>query len=210
MSIGCDCQPAHHIRRRTGDDSAYMFDFLVTPITSFEVLWSDDADWFRSGNWEIAANGLRVRDKATGLEFQHEFEVVDAQSHRVDVTKVEDHLASARDKFRHLRDKTLARLAAAPDLCLIRKEWWADAAHAEAQAATILDTFSRLNPAARVVITADEADAEQVCERHMFLKTIAGPEWSGDDGSWDRVFDLATDWFGHRDAPRWSPDARMR
>jgi hypothetical protein len=194
VSLGCDCEVAHQIRRLTGDGAAFMFDWLITPIEACAVLCSDAADWLQPGNWELADEGRRVRDKATGLEFQHEFETVAPEDPMIDVSKVEGHLAVARAKFRHLKQKTLDAIASTEELYLVRKEWWVDAAGAAASAAAIVDTYSRLSPNVRVVVVSTVAHAEQVGERHLFLKIDPGAEWTGDDASWDRVFALAAAW----------------
>jgi len=171
-----------------------MFDWLATPIESCAALWSDEAEWFLPGNWDIVADGRRVRDKATGLEYQHEFANIDATSSLVDASRVEERLDAARAKFLYLKRKTLAALGAIEDLCLVRKEWWAHGPQAEANAAVILDAFSRLVPGVRVMIVSSEADIEQISDRHLFLKMKAGEDWTGDNASWDRAFALADAW----------------
>ncbi|HEY3799470.1 MAG TPA: hypothetical protein VGL58_14050 [Caulobacteraceae bacterium] len=198
MSIGADCQVSHQIRRVTGDETAYLFDWLITPVGSCGALLGDDSDWFGSGNWEITADGMRVRDKGTGLEFQHEFPLIDVPGNLIDVAGVEGHLGEARAKYAHLKAKTLAALRSADDLVLIRREWWTDAWRAAADAAAILETYSPLNPGLRLVLVSEAVTADCIYERYVLLKLEPGEAWTGDDRSWDRVFALIGAWSDAR------------
>ena len=198
VNMGFDCQCAHQIRRVTGMDTAFMFDWLVTPIESCGLLLGDDADWFRPGNWEIVCEGYRVYDKGTRLEFQHEFPVLDPDEPRVDVSKVEGHLDAARSKYLYLKRRTLNFLAAAKDLHIIRREYWADAAVAEANASAIIDAYGRINPGLKVVIVTETDTPEAMSDRHLFLRIEGHYEWTGNDRSWDRVFALAGAWADSR------------
>jgi hypothetical protein len=194
FSLGVDCQVAHQLRRATGGETAFLFDWLISRNDPYAALRSDAEAWFQPGNWEIVGDGIRLLDKGTGLEFQHEFPRIGPDTQIIDVARVEGHLRAARDKYLYLRGKTLAALAEAAEPVLIRREYRADTAEAKQVADATLAAFSAVNPAVKVVVLSEDAEQESLSPRHLALKTWPGDDWTGDDGAWDRVFECIDAW----------------
>lgn len=195
VSIGNDCQAAHQVRRVTQWDSALFFDWLITPLESCRAIYMDDNLFFQTRNWEIVADGVRVRDKGTGLEYQHEFQVKDKASLEIDRELVESHLGIAKNKFLHLKYKTLNVIKSAQECYLIRKDVVEAPEEAAAISNDLLKLYLPLNKKIRIIIASENAQKEAFSSTHAFVKIKKGGTWTGDDPSWDRLFAMTISWF---------------
>lgn len=194
FSVGEYCGTAFQIQRHSGDATAYLFNWLVTPGRAFEAIGLDDAAWLQPANWELAGEpgneGIRVRDKASGLLYQHEFPT--GADGRVDADAVDGHLATAREKFIYLKHKTRAALTASRAGILVRSDHalrtFADAL---ASADRLRQAFLPLNPDLKLVIVSSQLDGEYGNPECLMLKVAPDPDWGGDDASWSRALALA-------------------
>jgi hypothetical protein len=185
---------AHQIRRLTGQNESYLFDWICTAGQSFSFLLIDDQPFLAQGNWEIVDEGLRLRDKYSGLAFQHEFGVVDG---KIDAAKVDEQLDEVRNKFLHLKAKFLGALKSAQRPVVVRAE---SSIVSLDQAAVALDdmrnVFSKINACTRFVVASSNLSDERVTDQYLFVRVkesaVAGVDaWKGDDESWRRLVALA-------------------
>lgn len=193
FSIGEYCATAAQIRRVSGRQSAYFFDWLVTPGASFDFFAKPMQGFLRSGNWDIVGEpgneGIRVRDLDSQLLFQHEFPTLDG---KIDRDRVEAHLDTAREKFSYLRRKTEDALRSTRCGVLIRAENGLKTADdALARMAQIRSTFMPINPGLKVVIASTGFSQEFEHPDCLLLKLKPSAEWFGDFPSWDRLFQIA-------------------
>lgn len=189
VSLGETCQTAYQIRRFSGRDDALLFDWLITPDDAYKSLLADDDAFFRPQNWELVERGgIRLRDKATDLRYQHEFAVLDPETHIIDADQVEAHLPTAKSKFLYLKRKTLQYIQKAPDVYLVRYERIKDWAEAIERAEDIRNHYLPLNPAIKVIVASPDLRKEIVSSDFFLCKIADSPDWSGDDASWDQMF----------------------
>jgi Putative papain-like cysteine peptidase (DUF1796) len=74
ISLGRHCQTAYQIRRFTGDDTAFYFDWVRTPHRGLATILRDGfAGCFLRENLEITQDRTCVMDKANGILFRHMF-----------------------------------------------------------------------------------------------------------------------------------------
>jgi UDP:flavonoid glycosyltransferase YjiC (YdhE family) len=74
IPLGRHCQTAYQIRRFTGDDTAFYFDWLRTPHHGLVTILKDNfRGSFLRKNLQITEDGTCVMDKANGVLFRHLF-----------------------------------------------------------------------------------------------------------------------------------------
>lgn len=74
ISLGNYCETAYQIRRLTGNEKAYFFDWLVTPADGLIIaLESDFRQVFLRQNLELWHGGESIIDTATNILFHHDF-----------------------------------------------------------------------------------------------------------------------------------------
>ena len=195
FSVGEFCATAHQIRRVTGVEDAFLFDWLITHGNNVRFLTEPDDGLLVSGQWTIVDDGLRVMDLGTGWLYQHEFETDDA--HRVDPARVEAHLPVAREKFSYLKRKLLGALRACESGVLIRGEMGLAAADVPARLSDLRTIFAPINPALKYIIASPNIQQEVYGQDHLLLHldlpdpSLGAHRWMGDNASWSRLFELA-------------------
>ncbi|SMC29741.1 hypothetical protein SAMN02745857_04081 [Andreprevotia lacus DSM 23236] len=205
FSVGEFCETAYQIRRHTGDQAAYFFDWLVSSPASLYCMCEPMGHFLEAGRWTLCDRDTRVLDLATGLRFQHEFDVLAedmaraealAMPPRVDADRVEAHLPAAREKFRYLREKTRMAIMQASSCVLVRTEHGLTTpSQARIRVRQLQDIFLPFNPGLKIIITSSMAQQEVLGEDFIFARIGTGAEWYGDHASWDRVFALAAQAF---------------
>jgi hypothetical protein len=190
VSIGYDCETKFQIDRCTGDEDHHLFDWIVTPENSFDFIGKDNDDFLSPGNWDIVGvpgnEGIRVRDKYSGLLFQHEFDLIDG---RIDPDRVEGHLATAKEKFIYLKSKTIRVIKEQEKCVLIRAgDRIVTLDEAIDKINQIRQVFKPINPNIKVVIASSSLEAEFHHPEFLILKFLPCSEWRGDFASWDRLF----------------------
>ena len=196
FSAGEYCATAHQIRRVTGMAEAYFFDWLITRDDDFRFLVAPDDELLKDDGWDIVERSIRLRDRGTGLLFQHEFER-DAQG-AIDPARVPQHLPLARQKFIYLKHKLVDALKSCDNPVLVRAEnGLTDQASVLNRLAQLRATFDEVRPDAKIVLASTQLRQEEVSNDHLALRLdnpvpAAGPDaWKGDDASWSRLFELA-------------------
>lgn len=195
LSLGYDCKVAYQIRRHSGQEQAFFFDWLMTPVEGLRVMLGRDEDLLRPGRWALVKSDSTVQDLDTGLMFMHEFPsvpVVDGdQSHRVIESQVEAHLPIARQKFAYLRRKTLELIRNSRDLLLVRADEVATLDEALQQINQVREIFLPLNPTLRFAFASTRLPGNFQAPQTLIFKTEPGADWRGDNASWDRMFGAA-------------------
>lgn len=199
FSAGEFCSTAHQIRRYTQNHEAYFFDWLITQDTSFDFLGRPNDEFLRPMNWEIIDNGIRLLDRYSGLAFQHEFKTIAGQPGVIDTNLIEEHLATAHQKFSHLKEKLITALKNTQRGVIIRAD---DKIECLDQAKTRLEqlkaTFLPINPYLRFVVASTRLYYGEEFSPNYLLGRLNNPTpsnshdaWKGDDQSWNRLFELA-------------------
>ncbi|MEO5669710.1 MAG: hypothetical protein ABIR26_03365 [Ramlibacter sp.] len=193
FSVGERCATAHQIRRVTRVEDAFLFDWLITRDDSFRQLASPDENLLVSGNWTVVDEGLRLLDHGTRWLFQHEFET--DSFGKVDPSRVEAHLPVARQKFLHLKHKTLSALRECRSGVVIREEKNLAAEEAPSRLDQLREVFSAINPGLKLVIASPHIRQEVFGADHLMLHLDMPPPgpnfWMGDDASFSRLFEIS-------------------
>lgn len=204
LSLGYDCKVAWQIRRHSGQDQAFFFDWLMTPPDALSVLLGRDEDLLRDGRWELIKDDCCLRDLDTGLMFMHEFPSVPVvggeQSHRILPELVSSHLPVARAKFAYLRRKTLELIRHSPDLLLVRADEVATLDEAMAQANQMRRLFLPINPRLKFAVASTLIPASGSVADTLIFKTEPGEDWRGGHESWSQLFRTAERLFAPQPA----------
>lgn len=196
ISLGEWCTTAYQIRRHQKNQISYMFDWLNPIGDSYKSLLMDDSDFFRLLDWEIIDDGKKFVDTKTGLKFRHEFPKNHDET--INLSLLKEHLAVARSKFSHLKNKTLDKIKNSKQICLVCYMANTNTNLAEKKADEIFKTFQKLNPNLKVVIASEKIVEDKIEKNYFLIKIKKGNNWQGDNDSWDRLFDLISS--------RWSFD----
>ncbi len=193
FSIGEYCASAFQLRRWSGRNDAFFFDWLVTPGSAFDFIRQSSDQFLMPGNWDIVGEpgneGIRVRDKFSGLLFQHEFPTIDG---KIDAARVEEHLATAREKFTYLKNKTIAAIAGSPNCVLVRAEnALVTLDDALERANQIRQAFMPINPNIKTVLASTNFEGEFRHPEFIMIKLQPHAGWEGDNASWDRLLTAA-------------------
>lgn len=189
ISLGAYCKTAFQIRRFTGNDEAYFFDWLITINNHFNSLFINDDVFFMDDNWEIIPDApFRLRDKGTGLIFQHEFNILDGDSKFIDPAKVKSHLSIAKNKFLHLKKKTIEKISSSSNVYLIRHENFSDLNAALSRLIEIEKLFLPINENIKLVLVSERINSDYGDGKFFVFKETLTDKWSGDNASWDHIF----------------------
>ncbi len=191
VSLGGDCAVAHNIRRSFGTDTAYCFDWWLTPAQGAAMLLErPEVDRLydpASLDAYINDGGVpSVRNRDLGIQFFHEF----ARTHegdRVVLTNAEQDLAKARSRTARLIDRLVALDAPGNRIAFIRTARRDDTrAGLETLAAALRHRFARADYT--VVLGkygAAFGDLPHGFARVAFQAT-ATADWRGHPPDWDR------------------------
>jgi hypothetical protein len=80
ISLGRHCQTAYQIRRYTGDETAFYFDWVGTPHRGLiQVLGNEFQESFQRDNLMLTEDGTNVIDQSDGLCYRHSFSKIAGQ-----------------------------------------------------------------------------------------------------------------------------------
>jgi len=197
ISIGGDCQPAHHIRRLGRPVPPLFFDRIVTPVRSiipliesrFEGAFERDALKWKPGP------PLDVMDQRYGLDTRHDFR-----------SDKESHVDYVIRRFRAEGRVFLDTLLDPEPLVLVRR--WDRCDHGtphEIDAAEAFSALTLINPRCVILYLRQFGSREAAIQGNVVKcfnpQTAAG--WQGDDALYERNFALAdrvaTELFGVRE-----------
>ena len=200
IGLGHACDVAYQIRRITHDETAYFYDWLMTPQHSCNLMDIDWDNFLTSKNWNLSDDARGVIDRATGIEFRHQFKWISNSSDLIDEALVEGQLAQAKEKFLYLRNVTLTAIRSKNYVYLIRRDSFESPDDAMLAAEKILSAYLKLNPLIRLIIVSPHAVSETFTPYYIFVKSKLRPAtdtgwWCGEDNSWNRVLNLAHNWF---------------
>jgi hypothetical protein len=113
ISLGYSCQPAYHIRRITGDESANFFDWLITPTSALQLFLENFQEhlFLNSGDYPLCNNDGGVLDQYSGIEFLHDFPRAD---NKILISEIPAALPSVREKYLFLRKRFQDVVASGP------------------------------------------------------------------------------------------------
>ncbi len=139
---------------------------------------------------EVGNEGIRVRDKFSGLLFQHEFPTTEAG--KVDIVKVEAHLAVAKAKFLYLKQKLINAIKDSANCVLVRAENGLTTLDAGIEKINQMrNAFIPINPDIKIVLASQRFEHEYQHPEFLLVRLQPCADWAGDFPSWDRLFTLS-------------------
>jgi hypothetical protein len=199
LSLGRRCNTAFQIRRYFHLEDAYFYDWLITPEESLKHFDDSFENFLMSGNWEIGQGGIRVIDKATKLEYQHEFPTVISTENPmpiVDGSKVEKNLEISRSKFLYLHTKTVNKIKNTNTPIFIRsQDSIKNIEDAKNIYAEISNVFNKYNFNSRYVICSSNLNQDFISDKFIALKMNPSVEWHGCNNSWNKLFEIVENHF---------------
>lgn len=202
ISIGRSCQVAYQIRRFFNNNDSYFFDWLITDVNCVDrVLNEFDENKFLT-DIELCADGLRVLDKHTGIQIQHEFKTNSQGIHDVSVLRDELEIKKVKSKFLYLRNKLLNLLKTSSDEKIVFV--WLDWANqgdfickrAKSKIEKIISHLEN-NEQIYFLILSAEVSRDEFFDNGAILRissinerTKVSEKWKGDDASWSRAFNV--------------------
>ncbi|WP_347454575.1 hypothetical protein ABEF83_14880 [Acinetobacter thermotolerans] len=123
------------------------------------------------------------------MYYQHEFKKIEG-TNLIDEEMIEDHLPHAREKFKYLKEKTLKAISDSDNPVLVRYQNVKSFEEAKNISEDIYQKFVQINKYIKVVLVSCLIDNDYCIDDKIFIFKINPSEkWSGDDKSWNRVFD---------------------
>ncbi|MBP0464674.1 hypothetical protein J5Y09_12210 [Roseomonas sp. PWR1] len=195
VSLGAYCAAAHNIRRYYGIETAYCFDWWVTPLTALPKLFdTPDADaLYRRGDLMPVVNDAGIPvviNRHVGIEYFHEFKVIGTEDGPRVTEAFEGEVAQARERTAALLARLLALNAPGRRIAFLRtafpRDFQEDAAALTARLAASLDRcFDRASYT--VVMGTTRAVAWTLPPGFTSLRLVAtqAADWRGHPPDWD-------------------------
>jgi len=185
LSMGGDCQPAHHVRRLTNVSTAGVFDWLITPIRSIIPMIEthfEDSFEHNQMSWLEVDDGWHVTDERYGVICMHHFKSRDEQ-----------HINTIVSDIRRRGLRLIERLKARKPLVFVRR-WHTLDVDAGVDEALKLHRFLHSHNANSVFLyLQSQSDLPPhtdgnflICHNPQFSE-----EWTGDSSLYDQYFAMA-------------------
>jgi hypothetical protein len=99
ISLGRHCQTAYQIRRFTGDETAFYFDWVGTPHRGLiQVLGKEFKGSFQRENLLLTEDDTNVVDQSNGLRYRHSFSKIPGQK-RIDPNSIAQEFDEEQRKY---------------------------------------------------------------------------------------------------------------
>ncbi len=195
IALGASCQCTYQVRRFTGIERAFYFDWLgTTHIALLTVLQLRFKGLFRRENLVLAREGTTVMDSLTGVSYRHAFRW-QRGSKLIDPASLEHDYAAQREKFAFLTERWLQDLQSRSILFVRQDSPTPEQARELALALALYcaQSFQLL------FVTADFASARRLDGAHPAvlgdaLEAEESPNtgWQGVNAAWDRLLNAHT------------------
>ena len=119
-SIGRNCLPKFLLNSWGIDQATYFFDWLISSNPALEIIFGDFDESQFLCKWCIVADGIRVRDLYTGLDFQHDFAALNRQIVEESIGRQID---GVRAKYLRRRCRLIEDVAKDPVPVFIHYSW---------------------------------------------------------------------------------------
>lgn len=202
ISLGYSCQPAYHIRRVTGDESANFFDWLITPTSALQIFFQnfDHALFLNSGNFPLCNNDGGVLDEYSKIEFLHDFP---SEGNKVNISEILKVLPSVREKYLFLIERFKDTLAS--ESCIFFR-YIGDSKILEGdfqELARINELINNFSVHSNLLCVCGSNISQEIAGplKNMFfyqMEKYSGPPehaWRGDDIVWDDIFNTVNKYY---------------
>lgn len=195
VSLGAYCAAAHNIRRFYGVETAYCFDWWVTPLTGLAKFFENpDADaLYRSTDLQPVVNDAGIPviiNRHIGIEYFHEFKVTGTEDGPRVAASFDEDVPKARDRTAALIKRLMALNAAGNRIAFLRtafpRDFDEDAPALCARLAAALDRcFDQATYTA--VMASTRAVAWTLPPGFTSLRFVAtqAADWRGHPPDWD-------------------------
>jgi hypothetical protein len=197
ISLGRHCRTAYQIRRLTGDETAFYFDWLRTPHSGLvQVLRSDFKGTFEKQNLVLTEGGTLVTDLSNGIGFRHIFSKLPEQN-TIDPTAIDREYSTQHEKLNFLAARWHQAIRR-HSILFVRQDTPSTAQAAELYDALLSQTGS--NPIALLIVVPPSCE---LTVDHPCIFVERGDEfasgkkdWKGADEIWCQI--LSKYWSGAR------------
>jgi hypothetical protein len=185
ISLGGDCQPAHHIRRLSAQSTALTFDWLITPVravkplieTGFENMFDREVL-----SWEEVEDGWHVTDERHNLLAMHQFKSRDHRDVDIVIQKLRE------------RGRAILQLIEEPAPIIFVRRW--HSVDLDAGRDEVLDLHAFLTvrkPNCVFLYLQQDNTGQPVIDGTYIVCYSPGAldKWTGDDTIYERNFTLA-------------------
>ena len=191
VSLGRHCQPAYQLRRFTGQQTAFPFDWAISPFAVVtRLLRTDFCGAFLYPGLQIIEDGQVVLDKSTGMAYRHAFSR-DQDTGRITRAILEREYASQYEKHLFLLERWRSVVRTEPTV-FVRQEHL-DAPQALELLATLRD-YTGDRDTHLLLVTPGQGLTRDSPARPSNLFIAAGvplpsspSDWKGHDDVWDRL-----------------------
>jgi hypothetical protein len=172
ISLGADCTISHNIRRYFGVDSAYPFDWWVTPHHSLELfLLKPDVDYLFDVKFlRLINGGDSITNSEIGIMYHHDF-------HRGEDNlicgDIEYQIENIKNKYRYLIERFLCLNNAGNNILFLRSGFEPDEFSKERLVGLLAARFPSASFCLHWVVQPDFGDFD----------------WRGDPCAWDEKFE---------------------
>jgi len=187
VSLGRTCECAHQIRRFTGIESAFYFDWLGTPHEGLvRALRSRFSGCFLKENLAISDGGVTVRDSRTQISYRHNFSKL-AGTLIIDPQAIDREYQEQQEKMDFLARRWFETLEKEAIL-FIRHD-----TPSVQQALELYDVLAEQVPSRDVSLLIIAPHGHELGMKHprIFIETCdisTGPgAWRGDDTVWNNI-----------------------
>jgi Putative papain-like cysteine peptidase (DUF1796) len=188
VSLGGDCQPAVHVRKRCGDGAVSVFDWLgISAVSVIELIQNSFDGFFERENlqWEFRnENEWTVTDLRYKAIAHHTFKSQDAE-----------HVGRCIQTFRYLGRLFMDHMRSEEPICYVRRWNGYDASDGfETDAMALHELILGINPNTVLLYLQLYAKRDPII-KGRFIDAYNPPttdsNWQGDSDQYVRNFDLA-------------------
>ncbi|MEU3982448.1 DUF1796 family putative cysteine peptidase [Streptomyces sp. NPDC026672] len=190
VGLGQHCESTYQIRRITGQETAYFFDWLEIDLVFVrQALDTDFRGLLKPGRMALTTDGGGAIDLDAGIEFYHEFHA--RPGAELTLADIEEQLPAVREKLEFLADRWRELAASSARVLYVRQD--ANGVETVADLELLQSTLRERCPGNDFAIlwlrrtapeNLDKLPPGVVCREIPLLEG----RWQGDDRAWDELF----------------------
>ncbi|WP_373354331.1 hypothetical protein [Pseudoroseicyclus sp. CXY001] len=189
ISLGCNCQVTHQLRRITGEDGAQLLDWFVTPQAGALAACEGRVDGLLTEEaTDLHPAGIPV-DRATQIRFVHEAKSADSLAGMI---------AANAPRIAELKRRWHALLASSEPILFVRLRgpnelvgYTDPAGFIRAESRALSEALARSRPRAvsDLLFVMAEGDPVPASTPAIRYASVApGETWHGNDSAWNALF----------------------
>ncbi|MGY0797595.1 DUF1796 family putative cysteine peptidase [Lysobacter sp. A286] len=196
ISIGATCQTAKQIRNQLGQNEAYYFDWLISPLPAvIKAIENDFEEILLPENLTYSDDRkIRLIDSANGLQYQHDFPIdrlnPDLSQREVILPSFAEHADLVREKYRRRAERTREVLKSGERVLLVRYAQVAEDL-TEVRRQDLCNTFKRAFPSGELFFlwASPLVNEFKSVEAGWMCSLPQVENWDGDALGWRKVFE---------------------